>query len=219
MPSRMFAAGLATGLLFTSALPAAEPKYSASDYFPLEYYNLWECYAHEEGKQEPHDIDVREKVEENGKVLYRVILTSKYSPAEDPQYFETNDRGLFLHKEVQGDVSPPIHMLPNPIKLGWKWEKDVTIDGKQAHVACEVGEELETVELREGSTKAVRLKYAYKTADKEKVTTYWLAKGVGPVKMDVNDNGRHIVYDNFEFTDAKERREQDRSLQEFLDDF
>jgi hypothetical protein len=171
--------------LATMSAPAAKPKASAADYFPLRVGDSW-TYRNTSGDSEYTLKVLSEEKQADGSMRY---LVEKLAGVKIHIWFSKPSGWVLMHSErypehegLEAKYDPPKRYLQSPLVPGAKWEwngldQTRTEMGEQTQV---IG--FENVTVPAGKFRAMKVVSLVTGAVTPMTKTYWYAKGVGLVK-------------------------------------
>ncbi|MCO6048154.1 hypothetical protein NG895_30025 [Aeoliella sp. ICT_H6.2] len=201
-----------TAIFFLVSLCLAVPAQGedalghAAEFYPLTTGSKWTMILDgPRGKMEMTN-SVAGTDEVNGKQLYR-LSSSVNGSVVATEHLQLSESGLSRNQFNGTPISPKIMLLPEPVKLGWKWEKkDVKLGEETMDATAEIANKTEKVAVPAGQFDAIRLTVTAKTKSGDVVSHYWLAKGVGIVKQDMIIGNVKLTLSLAEYEIAKQGR-------------
>jgi hypothetical protein len=193
------------------AAPPPRPRAGSELYYATEKGASW-VYLLREGVRKRagwfyHDVGHEETLEVTrveGDSGQKVVVVSRAAEGKKVPYarWAVSRKGLSLLDWGDGDREPPRLVLRLPAKPGQRWLCRTGDDEEQATFLGR-----EQVGVPAGSYKAVRVEVE-NTASRSvgthlATTTYWLAAGVGPVRVDYRVEGWACTWLLKSFTPGK----------------
>src|SRR5262245_15962572 len=107
------------------------------------------------------------------------------------EHLSSTAKGVFRHRYIGSEFSPPICLLKFPVKQGESWEAETRSGEQKMKVTCRVG--TEEVEWPAGKYLTSTVQVDVEAGDMKTRSTYWLAAGVGAVKQFHDVGGKTIT--------------------------
>jgi hypothetical protein len=160
--------------------------------YPLREQEKWVYQMEIPGAAEVEFSAAIAKVENiDGRLLYRLegALAGKLAATE---HLSSDETGVFRHRFNGMEMTPPVQLLKNPIKLGDQWKSQTRVGQQDYPIGCAIGPISEQIETPAGRFETIKLSVTTKENDVDLLSEYWLASGVGVVKQVMTIGGRKI---------------------------
>ena len=172
-------------LLVATNIPAQKPTPAAADFFPLRVNDSWTYRNTSDDSRFTLKVLSEEK-QGDGSSRY---LVEMLAGVKVHRFFSKPEGWVLLHFEqypehpgLEVKYEPPKQYLQNPLVAGFKWQwngKDYT---QQEFAEDNKVAGFETVTVRAGKFRAIKLVSLVTGASSPMTRTYWYADGVGLIK-------------------------------------
>ncbi len=161
--------------------PVPETK-EMPDYYPLKAGAKWD-YQVTTGDGNTGKITVQvakiEKIDD--KPLAR-LEALKDGMVVVTEHMSSDAKGVYRHRSMGAEVSPPVQVIKYPLKPGESWKQEVTINTQKMTINSKTLPQ-EEVTVPAGKFKVYPVQVEADTGGQKITTTYYFAPGMGPVKQ------------------------------------
>lgn len=162
---------------------AAEGKLTSQILYPMVENSTWAYDMQVQGKKMDMMIRIAGIEKSEKQQLYKVeaAFDGKVSATES---FSNDKQGLARHRNNGLELSPPLQLLRNPVKIGDKWQQKIKHSGITMATTCKTSAEVIDTPL--GKLDTVKVSISTVVEGVAIDTDYWFAPDVGCVRQVLN---------------------------------
>lgn len=162
---------------------AAEGKLSSQILYPMRKDSTWIYDMTVQGKKLEMKCRIASKEKIDDQELYKLeaAFNGQVSATE---HLSNNKQGLARHRNNGIDLTPPLRLLRNPVKIGDQWQQQVEHGGTKLKTTCKTSAEVIETPLGKFDVVRVTLNTAVEGVSID--ADYWFAPEVGCVRQVLN---------------------------------
>lgn len=162
---------------------AAEGKLTSQLLYPMTKDSTWIYGMTVQGKKLEMKCRIasKEKIDDHELYKLEAAFNGQVSATE---HLSNNAQGLARHRNNGIDLTPPLQLLRNPVKIGDRWQQEVEHGGTKLKTTCKTSAEVIETPLGEFDVIRVTLNTAVEGVSID--ADYWFAPEVGCVRQVLN---------------------------------
>lgn len=185
---------------------------TAADLYPLQVGNQWNfVVTQQDGSKSRLTYVIRKTENIDGVELYRLETKVDDNSVLATEHLRSTPKGVFRHRFNGAELTPPLKLVSNPLKIGEEWKQTISASGEEVKSTCKLNKPVK-IKVPAGEFDAYELTVIARMANGVEVeSNYWLVPKVGIVMQDMLVNGNEI------FTIELEKFENGKKMEENSD--